>query len=202
MGKMNSSQREFEVEVMKFVQNKIGINIEQQIQGDGRLEGGDYICTSSYAYIGCGMRTNYNAIMQLMDKDLMSGKIVAVVKDQLHWQHQMHLDTYFNVIGKYKVVMGTNRLRHNNDVNQVLVDEWHHVFNEETQKQSQVLKLENVDFEKQLHDNKMIVIEINEEDTMNLGTNFLTIKEDHIVCADGVSEDFKRKMRENQVKVD
>lgn len=40
---MNSSQREFEVEVVKFVYNKLGVNILYQIQGEGRMEGGDYV---------------------------------------------------------------------------------------------------------------------------------------------------------------
>lgn len=48
----------------------------------------------------------------------------------------------------------------------------------------------------------MTVIEVTDEDIKHLGTNFLTMKENHIACAEGVSEDFKRKMRENHVTVD
>lgn len=46
------------------------------------------------------------------------------------------------------------------------------------------------------------VIEVSESDQRELGTNFLTLKENHIVVASGVSEDYKRKMRNNSVKVD
>lgn len=117
---------------MKFVYKKLGVNIEYEIQGDGRLEGGDYIPTSSSAFIGCGMRTNYDAIHQLMSNDLMSGKIVVVIKDQLMIQEEMHIDTYFNVIAKYKVVLAQHRLRHKSDNHQLLIDEWVHEYDDAT----------------------------------------------------------------------
>lgn len=124
------------------------MNIEYEIKGEGRLEGGDYICTSGIAFIGCGMRTNYNAIQQLMENDLFSGKTVVVVKDQLQIQEQMHLDCYFNVIAKYKVVLGGSRLHHKGGKEQPLVDEWVQEYNEEAQKYHYVLKQDSVDFEK------------------------------------------------------
>jgi len=41
LSKMHSGQRQHEVEIMKYVYNKLGVKILHEITGDGFLEGGD-----------------------------------------------------------------------------------------------------------------------------------------------------------------
>jgi len=65
------------------------------IEGDARLEGGDYIPAGTVSFIGCGMRTNDLAIKNMLEKDSFGHDTVVVVRDHKLWQMQMHLDTHF-----------------------------------------------------------------------------------------------------------
>lgn len=58
VGKMNSYQRRVETDIVRFALQKLNIKPILEIQGDGRLEGGDYIPAGEYVLIGQGLRTN------------------------------------------------------------------------------------------------------------------------------------------------
>lgn len=60
------------------------------------------------SYIGCGIRTNQEAIDYLMEKDLFGSHKVAVVKDLFdRCQDRMHLDTYFNIVDNKTCVLSS-----------------------------------------------------------------------------------------------
>lgn len=64
------------------------------------LEGGDFFpAGEDLALLGIGLRTNYNAARQLMDKDLLGTRRFAVVRDELDQsQDRMHLDCVFSIL--------------------------------------------------------------------------------------------------------
>ncbi|MBQ8720999.1 MAG: hypothetical protein IJY67_02470 [Paludibacteraceae bacterium] len=97
---MNSTQRAYETEIISLCYEQLGVKPILTITGDGRLEGGDYLRGGTISYIGCGMRTNIEAIKQIMEADAFGHDTIAVVNDHKWWQMQMHLDTYFNIIDK------------------------------------------------------------------------------------------------------
>ena len=110
MGKMNSLQRADEVNLVSHCYESVGIKPVYAIQGDSAfLEGGDYIPFGNISIIGCGMRTNMNAISQLFNNDCFGHDTVVVVRDQMLRQDQKHLDSYFNVIDRDLVTMVQNR---------------------------------------------------------------------------------------------
>ena len=100
ISQMNSSQRADETQIISLCYEQLGVRPILTISGNGRLEGGDYLRGGDISYIGCGMRTNIEAIKQIMDADAFGHDTIAVVKDHKWWQMQMHLDTYFNIIDK------------------------------------------------------------------------------------------------------
>ena len=97
---MNSTQRTPETSIIALCYEQLAIKPILEISGEGRIEGGDYIPAGNVSLIGCGMRTNIEAIRQIMNADAFGHDTIAVVKDHKWWQMQMHLDTYFNIIDK------------------------------------------------------------------------------------------------------
>lgn len=85
LGKMNSHQRYVETEILKFALNKLGIKPVLEIQGEGRIEGGDYLPAGGYVLIGQGLRTNIAAITQMMKAKVFGTAKVVAVKDK--WQN-------------------------------------------------------------------------------------------------------------------
>ena len=60
-----------------------------EIEAPGYLEGGDYFPAGrDLALVGIGLRSNFEACHQLMERDLLGTRRLAVVKDQFE-QHQV-----------------------------------------------------------------------------------------------------------------
>ena len=97
---MNSTQRAPETAIIALCYEQLGVKPILEIVNEGRLEGGDYITAGDVSFIGCGMRTNIEAIEQIMHADAFGHDTIVVVNDHKWWQMQMHLDTYFNIIDK------------------------------------------------------------------------------------------------------
>ena len=112
---MNSLQREPEADIISLCYAHLGLKPILRIQGEGRLEGGDYLPAGTLSFIGCGMRTNDEGIRQLMKADAFGHDTVVVVRDHKFWQMQMHLDTYFNIIDNDLCTLTSSRLNAQKD---------------------------------------------------------------------------------------
>ncbi|KAL0212099.1 hypothetical protein RCL1_005725 [Eukaryota sp. TZLM3-RCL] len=100
MCNLNSTQRAGEIAVMKFCLEKLGLNVLGMVQGKGRLEGGDFFpFGDDMCFVGIGLRSNIEAINQLMENDWFGTRRVVVVRDDFdRSQDRMHLDCVWNVI--------------------------------------------------------------------------------------------------------
>ncbi|CAD7696331.1 unnamed protein product [Ostreobium quekettii] len=101
MGRLRSSQRQREVDLMRFCLKKLGLPVLGEIREPGFLEGGDFIPAGrDLCFIGIGLRSNFRACQQLMDNDWLGTRRLAVVSDGFE-QHQdrMHLDCVFSITG-------------------------------------------------------------------------------------------------------
>ncbi len=110
MGRMNSEQRRDETRILKFALGKRGIDPIYEVTGDGRLEGGDFLPAGDTAFLGQGLRTNAQGVGQLLRARVFGVPRVVIVKDPWQNQDQMHLDTYFNILGPKKAVLVEERM--------------------------------------------------------------------------------------------
>lgn len=107
MGRLRSPQRNLEVSLMRFCLQKLGLNVIGQIEEPGFLEGGDFFPVSrDLALVGVGLRSNVEACLQLMDKNLLGTRRLGIVRDDFE-QHQdrMHLDCVFSILGEKSCIM-------------------------------------------------------------------------------------------------
>ena len=66
-----------------------GLPVVGEIEPPGYLEGGDFFPAGrDLALVGIGLRSNFEACHQLMERDLLGTRRLAVVKDQFE-QHQV-----------------------------------------------------------------------------------------------------------------
>lgn len=110
LGRMNSEQRAVETDILRFALGRLGIQPIGIVSGAGRLEGGDFLPAGDVAFIGQGLRTNAEGIRQLLEQDAFGAERVVVVKDPWQNQVQMHLDTWFNLLGPRQAVMVAERI--------------------------------------------------------------------------------------------
>lgn len=222
LGRMNSTQRRAETKITKFAFSKLGITPIYEVQDNGRLEGGDFIPCGDFAFIGQGLRTNEEGIQQLLGQCVFGCSEVAVVKDSYKQQDEMHLDTYFNIIGPNKAVILEDRVDHYdfhgnfvkaNQNKKINVDVYtykqptytrdgsNHIFVAPGRYEK---SLSDVSFQEYLEskgfkvgkdgqDNSLITL--TKEEQKNYGINFLTIEPNRIIAVNGVSSDYIRKMK-------
>lgn len=199
ISKMNSTQRADETQIITLCYEQLGAKPILTISGDGRLEGGDYLRGGDISYIGCGMRTNIEAIQQIMDADAFGHDTIAVVNDHKWWQMQMHLDTYFNIIDKDLCTLVESRYyAKDGEPEWVTVD----LYTRESGEKEYTLTRKDVPFVEFLKERGFTIIPINEKDELHYANNFLTIAPRHIMAVGNQSEELQRSFAEHGVKVE
>ena len=196
---MNSPQRASEVKLIEFCYRELGIEPILTISGEGRLEGGDYIPAGDLAFIGCGMRTNIEAVEQMMDADAFGCSRVAVVKDRKWWQMQMHLDTYFNIIDRDLCTLVESRYKATADDEEwVTVD----IYQRADEQSPYALTESDIPFVEFLTREGYAIIPISEEDELHYANNYLTIAPRHIMAVANQSEALVESFKQHNVVVE
>jgi arginine deiminase len=196
---MNSTQRTLETSIIALCYEQLAAKPILEISGEGRIEGGDYIPAGNVSLIGCGMRTNIEAIRQIMNADAFGHDTIAVVKDHKWWQMQMHLDTYFNIIDKDLCTMVESRLyAKEGDPEWVTVD----LYTRPAGEKEYHLTQQDLSFVQYLKDNGFSIIPIKEEDELHYANNYLTIAPRHIMAVAGQSEELQQDFKRHGVKVE
>ena len=197
--KMNSSQRAPETEIIEVCYHHLGVDPVLRIEGEGRLEGGDYLPAGTISLIGCGMRTNREGIRQVMEADAFGHDTVVVVRDHKFWQMQMHLDTYFNIIDRDLCTMVRSRLEAQpGEPEYVTCD----IYARAEGEQEYRLIKEDMPFVALLRERGMQIIPIDPEDEMHYANNFLTIAPRHIMAVGGQSEALQQHLAKAGVTVE
>ena len=199
ISQMNSSQRAFETEIITLCYEQLGVKPILAISGDGRLEGGDYLRGDDISFIGCGMRTNIEAIRQIMDADAFGHNTIAVVHDHKRWQMQMHLDTYFNIIDSDLCTLVESRYyAKEGDAEWVTVD----LYTRKSGEKEYTLTQKNMHFVEFLQSKGFEIIPIKLEDELHYANNYLTIAPRHIMAVGNQSEALQEAFKRHGVHVE
>ncbi len=206
IGCMNSEQRRIETTIMAFVLRKLGIAPIYQVEGDGRLEGGDFIPAGDTALIGQGLRTNAEGVRQLLAHKVFGVGRVVVVKEPWHNQDQMHLDTYFNLISPKLAVLVEERMDIRDAAGQITKparpDRRCKVDVYELRGDAYVRTTTDGDFQEFLEKQMGLrLIPVSNDDQLKYGINFLCIGPNRLLGIDGVSAEYKRRLRDAGVNV-
>ena len=196
---MNSTQRAYETEIISLCYEQLGVKPILTITGDGRLEGGDYLRGGTISYIGCGMRTNIEAIKQIMAADAFGHDTIAVVNDHKWWQMQMHLDTYFNIIDKDLCTLVESRYyAKEGDPEWVTVD----LYTRKSGEKEYKLTRKGLSFIEFLKERGFTIIPISQKDELHYANNFLTIGPRHILAVGNQSKELQELLDKHGVKVE
>ncbi|MBA4418041.1 MAG: amidinotransferase [Syntrophus sp. (in: bacteria)] len=206
VGHFNAVQREMETKIVRFAYTKLGITPIFEVYGNARLEGGDFIPAGEAAFIGQGLRTNGEAIKQLLDAQVFGTKWVVVVKDPWKNQDQMHLDTYFNIIDKNLAVLVEERMDVRDERGRLIksadpgrragVDVY------ELGPEGYRKQISNADFQVFLEKNRGFrLIPVSNADQLKYGINFLSMGKRKILAIDGVSLEYKARLAQEGVEV-
>ncbi|KAK9829371.1 hypothetical protein WJX72_005446 [[Myrmecia] bisecta] len=177
MGRLRASQRQLEVELMRFCFMKLGMPVLGTIKEPGFLEGGDFFpAGKDLCLIGIGLRSNYDACKQLMDTDWLGTERLAIVRDDFDQnQDRMHLDCVFSILGDNSCLMYEDMMGEESPTRR-LVDEY--VQNEEGK---YVLQREKVEFSRYMRENGYHIIPVKAADQLVYACNVLNLGDSRII---------------------
>jgi len=196
---MNSSQRASETDILDLCYRHLGVEPVLRIEGEGRLEGGDYIPAGTIALIGCGMRTNEEGIRQIMEADAFGHDTVVVVHDHKRWQMQMHLDTHFNIIDRDLCTMVSSRLNAKPGEPEFNTCD---IYVRAPGTKPYSLEQREVPFVEYMRGRGFQIIPIDTDDELHYTNNYLTIAPRHIMAVAGQSEAFQQRLADAGVTVE
>lgn len=183
--RLRSPQRQFEVELLSFCFQKLGLPVVGAIKAPGFLEGGDFFMAGRVAFVGVGMRSNAEAAQQLMDGDLVGTRYVALVRDDFERdQGRMHLDCMFNIVGDDICLLAADVVGEASPLRRT-VDEYERAADADagaTPGQRYVLRRSGVEFSQYLRDAGFNLVLVGREHSMQYGCNVLNLG-DSVVLA-------------------
>ncbi|KAL4439030.1 hypothetical protein ABPG77_006967 [Micractinium sp. CCAP 211/92] len=177
MGRLRSPQRNLEVSLMKFCLQKLGLPVVGEIQEPGYLEGGDFFPAGrDLALLGIGLRSNFEACRQLMERDLLGTRRFAVVRDDFE-QHQdrMHLDCVFSIVSDTVCIMLEEMIGVDSPTRR-LVDEY-----TRGSDGVYVQSKQGVEFSQYMRDNGYHIIPIKPKHQLEYGCNILNLGNERII---------------------
>ena len=206
LGRFNAVQREVESKIAKYAYAKLGVRPIYEVTGSARLEGGDFIPAGDVAFLGQGLRTNAEAVRQLLEARVFGARWVVIVKEPWKNQDQMHLDTYFNVMAPRLAVLVESRLDLKDASGKVIkqasperrlsVDVY------ELSGDRYVRRIDSGDFQEYVEKTLGYrLIPVSDEDQLKYGINFLTVGEKKLLGIDGVSQEYKDRLAREGVDV-
>ena len=192
IGKMKLTHRKYEPALIELCYEQLEHKVIYKIQGENAyLEGGDYLPFNTISFIGEGLRTNRNAIEELLNADAFGHDTIVVVKDALRNTTQMHLDTYFNIIDHNLVTLPAARIHaQKGDAHYVAIDIYTRAHGKRYYHQT-TTDGSLVEF---LQQRGISIIPISDEDEENFASNYICISPRHIFAIEGLSDDFKNNM--------
>jgi len=117
VGRFKRPVRRPEASLMRLVLEALGVSPLYEVTDPGVLEGGDFVPAGEYALVGVGARTNPEAVRQLTTgpgSEALGYRHLAVVHDPEEGpallQQEMHLDTYFNIVGERVCLVEASRV--------------------------------------------------------------------------------------------
>ncbi len=199
MARMNSEQRAVETRILRFVLGKLGVEPIYEVTGDGRLEGGDFLPAGETAFLGQGLRTNAEGVRQLLTHAVFGTRRVVVVKDPWQKQDQMHLDTFFNLLGPTRAVLVEERMdvrdAEGRVVKPALPERRCTVDVYEWDEDHYALRTADGDFQAFLENEMgMTLIPVPNADQLRYGVNFLCVGPERILAIDGVSQEYRSRL--------
>ena len=203
MCRMNSSQRAPEVDIIEACYEQLGEPAIYRVKGEkSHLEGGDYIPFGTISLIGQGLRTNQEAIDELLENDCFGHDTVVVVRERWKYQYQMHLDTYFNVIDKDLCTMCFNRYdaKGESDVNYLTMDMYVRPAGQTEYRLEPAFS--GMGFREFLESRGVKIIRISKEDADHYANNFLTVDARHIMSVAGQSKALEAEYAKHNVLVE
>lgn len=192
VGKMRKKHRARENDITQFIlEGAFPKERVRRLKGRGYFEGGDYIPAGEFGLIGTGPRTTRSGAIEFMESRVHTAKEFLVVTNPVYEfmkgdkrgsMVNMHLDTYFNIAGKGLAITSLELAERASGY--VYYLDGGHAIRERKTTLMGFLREKGYDF-----------IDLSLAEQLSYSSNFLTIKDRHILAIDAAKVLHKLRSR-------
>lgn len=194
IGRLRLEVRRGENHIAQLLLEQLGITPLYRVQAPGFLEGGDFLPAGDFVLQGQGLLSDEDGVGQCLEHRVYGPVEVAVVKDPRSQMDEMHLDTYFGLLGPNLCALCEDRL----GGEQEPVVDVYRPHGGELDFRYRLVK--TLGFAAYLAEKGMQVITFSKEEQSHFAANSLLIAPYHLIGVQQAGLAYEDRLRQHQVQ--
>ncbi|RDD53146.1 MAG: hypothetical protein BA066_05975 [Candidatus Korarchaeota archaeon NZ13-K] len=195
IGNFTLDVRKVENDIVELALRQMGIEPIYRVREPGHAEGGDFMPAGDFALQGVGLLTDEEGARQMLERGVYGDVEVGLVRDPNPGMEEMHLDTYFNFLGRNLALLSEDRMLEGREP---IVE----VFEPVPEERISYRRKGELSLRRYLEEKGFEIFPITVEEQRNFAPNFLLLEDRRIIGVAQAGESFAERLRQWNVKAE
>ena len=195
IGNFTLDVRKVENDIVELGLKQMGIEPIYRVREPGHAEGGDFMPAGDFVLQGVGLLTDEEGARQMLEKGVYGNVEVGLVRDPTPGMEEMHLDTYFNFLGRDLVLLSEDRLQEGREP---LVE----VYEPVAESKVKYVRKGEMTLKKYLEEKGFEIFPITVEEQRKFAPNYLLLEDRRLIGVAQAGESFAERLKEYNVKAE
>ncbi|MEM3446301.1 MAG: arginine deiminase family protein [Candidatus Korarchaeum sp.] len=195
IGNFTLDVRKVENDIVELALRQIGVEPIYRVKEPGHAEGGDFMPAGDFALQGVGLLTDEEGARQMLERGVYGNVEVGLVRDPNPGMEEMHLDTYFNFLGRNLALLSEDRMVEGREP---VVE----VFEPVAEDRVRYVRKGKLTLREYLIERGFEIFPITVEEQRNFAPNFLLLEDRRIIGVAQAGESFADRLKQWNVKAE
>jgi arginine deiminase len=195
IGNFTLDVRKIENDIVDLALRQMGIEPILRVREPGHAEGGDFMPAGDFVLQGQGLLTDENGVNQMLEHGVYGNVEVGIVMDPNPAMEEMHLDTYFNFLGKSIALLSEDRMKEGREP---IVE----VYEPVAESRVKYIKKYRTTLRKYLEDKGFEIFPISLEEQRNFAPNFLLLEDRRLIGVAQAGQDFAERLKKWNIRAE
>jgi len=195
IGNFTLDVRRVENDIVELALRQMGIEPIYRVREPGHAEGGDFMPAGDFVLQGVGLLTDEDGARQMLENGVYGNVEVGLVRDPNPGMEEMHLDTYFNFLGRNLALLSEDRMEEGKEP---MVE----VFEPVAEEKVRYKKKSELSLKRYLEEKGFEIFPITVEEQRNFAPNFLLLEDRRLIGVAQAGESFAERLKQWNVKAD
>ncbi|MCS7103000.1 MAG: arginine deiminase family protein [Candidatus Korarchaeum sp.] len=195
IGNFTLDVRKVENDIVELALSQIGVKPIYRVREPGHAEGGDFMPAGDFVLQGVGLLTDEEGARQMLESGVYGNVEVGLVRDPNPGMEEMHLDTYFNFLGRDLALLSEDRMVEGREPTV-------EVFEPVTEDRVRYLRKGKLSLKNYLVEKGFEIFPITLEEQRNFAPNFLLLEDRRLIGVAQAGESFAERLKQWNVKAE
>jgi len=195
IGNFTLDVRKVENDIVMAALKQMDIEPILRVQEPGHAEGGDFMPAGDFVLQGQGLLTDEMGVKQMLEHGVYGDVEVGIVMDPKPAMEEMHLDTYFNFLGRNIALLSEDRMKEGNEP---IVE----VYEPVAESKIRYVKKGRTTLRKYLLEKGFEIFPISLEEQRNFAPNFLLLEDKRLIGVAQAGQAFAERLKDWNIKAE